>query len=678
MQIKEDTLPNKFHIIENTWIVMSDGCRLAARIWLPEQQQSDRVPAILEYLPYRKRDLTRLRDGSMHPWFAGNGYAVVRVDMRGSGDSDGILHDEYLPQEQEDAVEVIAWIARQPWCSGAVGMMGKSWGAYNTLQVAARRPPELKATVAVMGTDDRFNECIHFSGGCLLNDNFWWGCMMQLYNARPPDPQIVGDRWRDIWIERLEQEQFWPENWLRHQSRDDFWKQGSVCMDYGAIACPVWFWSGWADIFRDTAFRLAENLKVPHKVTVGPWAHLYPHEARPAPAAGFLQETLRWWDHWLKGKDTGLMREPPLSFYMMENGSPSRYQAERPGRWVSEDGWPSRRVDAKVFAVNPGGLEAAARPEQVLRLSSPQTVGLASGEMGSFAVPGDLPGDQRLETFGSLEFDTSILTERAEILGNASVYLDIAVDQPDALVAARLIDVAPDGAATLVTRGFLNLAHRESSDRPEALIPGKRYTVRVQFVGVAYSFLPGHRIRLAISNAYWPVVWPSPNAQNLSIFTGASQLVLPVRQFQSDEIEHRQFAEPAAMVPVKTTVIRQGRVERTVSDDQVTGEVTHRLYIDGGAFGGVGKVRIDEIDLDIAHTYERIYSIRPADPNSATAKMMQCCEMGRDEWQIKLLTNAQMTSTSTTFELDAWVEAYEGDQLVCRKAWKSSIPRIRV
>jgi hypothetical protein len=298
--------------------------------------------------------------------------------------------------------------------------------------------------------------------------------------------------------------------------------------------------------------------------------------------------------------------------------------------------------------------------------------------MGSFAIPGDLPGDQRLETFGSLEFDTPALGERTEILGNGRIYLDVVADRPDALVAVRLIDVAPGGAATLVTRGFLNLAHRESSDKPEALIPGERYTVRVQLVGVAYAFLPGHRIRLAISTAYWPVVWPSPNAVRLTVFTGASRVVLPVRQTQADDIEHRPLADAAMIAPPRTTVIRQGRVERTVSEDQVTGIITHRLYIDGGAFGGVGKVKIDEIDLEIAHAYERIYSIHPADPNSAVAKMTQCCEIGRGEWQIKILTSAEMTSTDTTFELDAWVEAYEGDELVRRKTWKSGIPRIRI
>ena len=258
MPRNESALPHEVREIENAWITLSDGCRLAVRMWLPAGKRTAPVPAILEYIPYRKRDFMRRRDEGMHRWFAGNGYAAVRVDMRGSGESDGVMHDEYLAQEQDDALEVIDWIARQAWCSGQVGMMGKSWGAYNSLQVAARRPPALKAIIAVMGTDDRFAECIHYSGGCLLNDNFWWGCIMQVFNARPPDPQIVGERWRDMWLERLEAERFWPQIWLEHQRLDDYWKHGSVCFDYAAINCPTWFWGGWADS-RSTRSRVSSS-----------------------------------------------------------------------------------------------------------------------------------------------------------------------------------------------------------------------------------------------------------------------------------------------------------------------------------------------------------------------------------------------------------------------------------
>lgn len=657
---------------------MFDGCRLAARIWLPEGAEAAPVPGILEYIPYRKRDFTRRRDESIHRWFASNGYVCVRVDMRGSGESDGILHDEYLLQEQDDALEVIAWIARQPWCSGRVGMMGKSWGAYNSLQVAAHRPPALKAIIAVMGTDDRFAECVHYSGGALLNDNFWWGCIMQIFNARPPDPEIVGDRWRDMWLARLQAERYWPEIWLEHQGLDEYWKHASVCFDYRSIGCPTWFWGGWADWDRDTPFRLAEHLEVPFKVTVGPWAHVYPHEGIPTPAVGFLQEALRWWDHWLKGSDGGLMQEPPLRFYMMDSVSPSSHLERRPGRWIEETNWPSPQVKIRSFALNPGAIEPRPTETRTLTIKSPQSTGIASGDCASFGVPGDLPGDQSLDSFGSLEFDSASLAERVEILGHASAILELCVNRPIASVTVRLIDVAPDGRAVLVSRGFLNLSQRNSREEPQAVIPGKPYRVNVQLAGIAYAFPPGHRIRVAVSTAYWPIIWPSPEEVTLTLFTGVSQLLLPIRDPRPEEAEPRPFLEPVSATASPVTIVRKGRIERTVSIDQISGEINHRLFLDGGVFGPLGKLRLDDIGMEMGHTYERNYCISPTDPNSARARMTQTYEMGRNTWQVRINASAEMRSTPTTFQLNAWIEAYEGDKSICRREWNASIPRILV
>jgi uncharacterized protein len=661
--------------IENVWITLSDGCRLAARIWMPSDAEETPQPALLEYIPYRKRDFMRRRDESIHPWFAQHGYVAVRVDMRGSGESDGVMHDEYVEQEQNDALEVIAWIAAQPWCSGQVGMMGKSWGAYNSLQVAARRPPALKAIIAVMGTDDRYAECIHYYGGCLLQDNFWWGCVMQTFNARPPDPQIVGDRWREMWLERLEKEEFWPEIWLRHPNLDAYWKHGSVCFDYGAITCPTWFWGGWADLYRDTPLRLAQHLQVPHKVTVGPWAHLYPHEAVPTPAVGFLQEALRWWDHWLKGIDTGVMAEPAHRFYMMESTGPVSHLEHRDGRWVAEAVWPSPHVQSRTLTLNPGQLDSVAAPEQALFITSAQTTGLGSGDWASFGNPGDLPGEQSLDSFGSLEFDGAPLAERLEVLGNPEAIIEVAVDRPAAFVVVRLVDVAPDGSAALVTRGFLNLTQRQGREAPTPTVPGTRYRVAVSLHGTGYVFPKGHRLRLAISTAYWPIIWPSPQPVTLTLFTGVSQLRLPVRPPQMDDANLPPLPEPEAAVPSAVTVLREGRVERSLSTDPATGEINHRLYSDGGVFGAWGKFRLEDIGLEMSHAYERNYRIRPDDPNSASATMTQTYEMGRGDWQIRIDTGAEMRSTITTFELSAWLEAFEGGKSVCRRQWQASIPR---
>jgi hypothetical protein len=501
---------------------------------------------------------------------------------------------------------------------------------------------------------------------------------MQVFNARPPDPAIVGERWRALWHERLEAERFWPEIWLRHQRLDSYWKHGSVGFDYAALSCPTWFWGGWADLYRDTPFRLAQHLAVAHKVTVGPWGHLYPHEATPEPAVGFLQEALRWWDHWLKGQDNAVMREPPLRFYMMESVRPLPYYAARAGRWIAETEWPSRNLEEHALALNREGLRAAAGAETALPLASPQSTGLAAGDWGSFGNPGDVPGDQGLDSFGSLEFDTEPLAQRLEILGNVRAVLDLAADRPEAFVAVRLIDVAPDGSAASVARGFLNLSQRDSREAPAPLVPGQRYRVEVQLTGTAFAFPAGHRLRLALSTAYWPILWPSPEPVTLTVFTGASRLLLPVRRPTPESADSPALPEPVSASPSPATILRRGRTERTVSLDQITREVTHRLYVDGGVFGDWGKFRLEDIGMEMGHVFERLYTIQPDAPNSARASMTQTYEMGRGDWQVRIDTGAAMSSTASTFELSAWIEAYEGEQSVFRRDWRSSIPRTGV
>src|SRR5262249_26540173 len=189
--------------VETCWIPMSDGIKLAARLWLPEDAERKPVPAILAYIPSRRRDGTRDGDQLTHPYLAGHGYACVRLDIRGSGDSEGLQGDEYSKSEHDDAVEAIAWIAAQPWCSGAVGMMGISWGGFNSLQVAARRPPALKAIITVCSTDDRYADDMHYMGGASLTGNLEWGSQFFIYQGRAPDPGVVGERWRQMWMERL-------------------------------------------------------------------------------------------------------------------------------------------------------------------------------------------------------------------------------------------------------------------------------------------------------------------------------------------------------------------------------------------------------------------------------------------------------------------------------------------
>jgi len=287
--IIRDDLPYAVRHVEHAWIPMPDGIRLAARLWVPERAGEVPVPAILEYIPYRRRDSTRTRDDTMHGYFAGHGYACVRVDIRGSGESEGVLKDEYLQTELDDGVAVIDWITRQPWCNGRVGMIGISWGGFNSLQISALQPPALQAVVSVCSTDDRYADDVHHMGGCLLGDNLSWASTMFAYNSLPPDPQLVGDAWRNMWFDRLKGSGLWLAEWLRHQRRDAYWRHGSICEDWGRVQCPVMAVSGWADGYSNAVFRLLQHLPGPRLGLVGPWSHKYPHQGSPGPAIGFCR-----------------------------------------------------------------------------------------------------------------------------------------------------------------------------------------------------------------------------------------------------------------------------------------------------------------------------------------------------------------------------------------------------
>jgi uncharacterized protein len=167
-----------------------------------------------------------------------------------------LLFDEYAKQEQDDGVEVIAWLAAQPWCNGAVGMMGISWGGFNGLQIAARRPPALKAIVTICSSDDRYADDAHYMGGTFLTTaGLEWAFFFFSLMCLPPDPALVGDSWRAMWLERLQNIPLFQENWLQHQRRDAYWKHGSVCEDYAAIQCPVYAVGGWTDGYKNAIPR---------------------------------------------------------------------------------------------------------------------------------------------------------------------------------------------------------------------------------------------------------------------------------------------------------------------------------------------------------------------------------------------------------------------------------------
>jgi uncharacterized protein len=662
---------------EHVVVPMSDGIRLSARIWRPTSSDHDPVPAVLEYIPYRKRDLTAVRDSVHHPYLAGHGYACVRVDLRGTGESEGVLKDEYLEREQQDAEEVLAWLSEQPWCDGNTGMMGISWGAFAALQVAARQPPSLKAIVIASFTDDRHADDMHYMGGAMLSDNLAEAGTMFAYGTCPPDPAVVGDAWRDMWLERLEHTEPWVLQWLRHQRRDDYWRHASVGEDYAAVRCPVLASSGWADGYSNAVTRLLANLDVPRKGLIGPWSHKFPHLGEPGPAIGYLQEVVRWWDHWLKGADNGVMDGPMLHTWMQDSVPPSTSYEERPGRWVAEPTWPSPNVHPVTHPLvrhriaPPGEPPAAGDGDgDVLTVQSPLSVGQFGGKWASYNAPPDLPYDQREEDGGSLVFETEPLTEPLEILGSPAVDLDLSVDRPLAMVAARLSDVRPDGAATRVTYGLLNLTRHDSTEHPEPLEPGRRYRATVHLNGVAQTFPAGHRVRLSLSTSYWPLAWPPPHPARLGVREHTSTLSLPVRPADApDGTPADPFGEPEGTEPIAVTSLTPPEESWEVKRDLVDYRAALDIVKDRGT------VRFEEIGLDVGRRAHERYTAVADDFTSVSGESTWTMTFRRADWDVRVVTHTRLTCDERDFHVDATLDGYEADRRVFSRTWNETVRR---
>ncbi|WP_406218962.1 CocE/NonD family hydrolase [Streptomyces canus] len=644
-------------------IPMPDGTLLYARVWRPLTPEP--VPAILEYLPYRLTDWTAPRDWQRHPWYAGHGYASVRVDVRGHGNSEGVPGDEYSATELADGVEVVNWLAAQPWCDGRVGMFGISWGGFNSLQIAALAPEPLKAVVTVCSTDDRYDNDVHYMGGSVLAvDMHAWSATMLAFVSRPPDPLHVGDAWRDMWLGRLEQVDPFIHTWLDHQTRDDYWRHGSVCEDYGAIDAAVLAVGGWHDPYRDTVLRLVEHLPAERvRGLIGPWSHQYPDRGLPpGPAIGFLQETLRWWDQHLKGVDTGVMREPLLRAYVSDSHPPATVYDTLPGRWVGEPTWPSPNVTTVSY-----GLQG---PPVLVR--SPQHTGVDAGRFFPFGNDADLPPDQREEDARSACFEFAV-GEETWVLGRPRVRLRVTSEVSRGQVVARLCDVAPDGSSTLVTRGVLNLSARHGRDRAVPWEPGATQEVSFELNGIGHAFPPGHRIRLAVSSAYWPWIWPQPGSQaGFSLEPAGSFLELPVRAREaSSDIA---FEEPEQSEPLGVShpaTFDEPRPERLVVRDVAKGE--RRLEVDP-RYGGT---RVYPDGLEVSEDALETYTIDEHDPLSARTRSDWSIRLHRPElaWDATVRTRSEITCDGTDFHTSNEVVCTDGGEVVFHRTWEKRIPR---
>lgn len=637
--------------IRDLWVPLADGTHLRGRVWLPGQRPAAGVPVLLEYLPYRLDDWTAVRDSERHPYYAAHGYASVRVDVRGTGGSEGLFTDEYSPAELDDGVELIHWLAAQEWSNGNVGMFGISWGGFNSLQLAERRPGPLKAVVTVCSADDRYDNDVHYIGGALLGiDMSAWAGTMLAFASRPPRPDVVGPQWIDQWHTRLDQQYPLGPRWLSHQERDEYWRRGSASENYARIDAAVLAVGGWSDPYRDTVLRLVENLPGPVKGIIGPWSHQYPdRELAPGPQIGFLQETLRWWDRWLRptpqspaGSGDDVMAEPDLRVWVTASERPATYIPHRSGRWVGMD-WPASCAPDHAWRIPLGH-------ERVL-VDSPWNTGQDAGRYFPFGNESDLPPDQRAEDGRSVCIDTPVGPEPVELVGRAVVRMRLRSTTPRANVIARLCDVAPDGSSTLVTLGVLNLLKREGMDRIDELPPGDDVDVSLQLKAAGYQFPPGHRIRVALSNHFWPWVWPHGDPGVLDVDLAASSVTLPMLDPHARDVSFLP-AEQAEPIPIATPHRAPlPRPQRVTSYDVASQETELRV---DPRYGGTRDYPDGLTFLEEAFETYRIIEQDPTSPRARTAWEL---ELAKDDWRTVITTETEISCDADTFVYTARVRA---------------------
>ena len=656
--------PNDVIEIPHQLITMRDGVRLSARIWMPRDVMATPRGAILEHLPYRKRDGTIVRDEYNHPWFAGHGYVCVRTDMRGSGDSEGLMEDEYTQQEWDDAIDVMNWISAQEWSNGNVGMMGISWGGFNGLQVAALAPDALKAVVSLCSTTDRYADDIHYKGGCLLGENFGWSMNMLSYSSRPPDPMLVGEQWRDMWKARLDNQVFHLSEWLRHQHRDAYWEHGSICENYGALKAPVLCLGGWHDGYRNTPAHVIENLDVAAKGIVGPWNHKYPHYAGPNPQIGFLQEAKRWWDKWLMGDDTGVEADPAYRAFLMDSLAPKLWFDERPGHWITEDVWPSPSIKSIELSLGSDRALGGEMTEPYI-IASPEDCGSGAGEYFPFNFGDELPSEQSCDDDRSLCFTGPEQDADWDIVGAPKITLTLSSSQANGLVAVRLLDVRPDGQSALITVGLLNLTHRDCHKNPSALPINKPFQIELILDQCAYRLPKGHRLRVGLSNSYWPTVWPSPHSGELTLSAG--KISVPVRS--TSQGSEYAFEEPVAAPAWKAKVLRKSAYERDTHTDEDTGDVITEMFCD------FGENEDSDHGLISGGWMREEWSVHPEDPQSANVMQIWEKTGGRKGQMWRTMAVGEMWSDAENFYVSARLTAYENEEVAFERDYEDEIPR---
>ncbi len=676
-------------------IVVRDGTELSANIWRPVARDrapdggSGRFPAILEMIPYGKDNWRRAVDTTRGEWFAARGFALCRLDVRGTGSSSGVALDEYTADETRDGYDAVEWLAAQPWCDGGVGMWGISYGGFTSIQVAALRPPHLRAIVPVMATDDRYLDDVHYRGGCVTVSELSQYAVSQVaMNAMPPDASFRGAAWRDEWRARLDATPPWLFAWLRHQTDGPYWRQGSLAPDYEAIEVPIFNIGGWHDSYVDPAFRMQARCSAPSHTLVGNWVHSWPHSAFPGPNLDDLYEIARFFDRHLNGTPNGWEDEAPVVWYEHEFTPPVAFPAQLPGRWRAASAYPHPATTTESWAFGAASLAGSGNGNEGVDTfhHRPTTGTRGPLSWGAGDPPNGLARDLRRDEADGPTYTTAPLTEAVDVLGVPEVVVFVEVDAPVATLSVRLSDVAPDGTSALVSAGVLNLTHRGSHAAPEPLRPGSVEEVRVPLRTAGYRWLPGHRLRVAIASSLWPVLWPSPYPATFHVHRGPatpSRLELPVippaggegdlpvPAFRTDPPDLR-WPEPEATDGAGPALADTPtwRIEEDVLDGSVTvrfHDGGEDVVPDGRRLYAAESIRMTAWDDDPARAEldaDVVYRWQERDP-----------ARNGELTRIEIRATSRQRSTVSDFDLSVRLEVDVDGERFFDRDWQETIPR---
>jgi hypothetical protein len=641
---------------------MDDGARIALTVYLPDSANDGPYPTVVESLPYRKDDAFYSADWPTYAYLAQRGFAGVRIDIRGTGASNGIIEDEYVPREQQDTLAVFDWVADQAWCTGYLGMWGVSWGGFSALQTAMLRPHHLKAIAPVHATHDRFSCDVHYIGGSLhAQEQVDWPPSMVVCNALPPDPDIVGETWFEEWMERLERTPQWPGKWLRHQRRDDYWLHGSPSADYASIQCPTLLIGGWVDGYVDGMLALAENLNCPTRTVIGPWGHYRPSTGCPSPTLDHLDLLARWFGHHLRGDDNGVMDMPPLTAFIRtappyDGPTQAPYnEPPTPGYWRAEPAWPPK--DTSMMEMPLSELE-----HRVLNWSGPQWVGLHAPAWDRAGVGSS---DSSNDDAASVTFVTPAFAEQFEILGTPEVELTVSSDRDVGMVAARLIAVSPEGVGHLISRGNRNLVFPVDLSTPTPLQPGQSMTVRFPLMTTSTVVPAGWQIRLALSGADFPVVWPPGEKVTLTFDPARSRLLLPTVPPRG---EAGRIAIPAAPSPPAPPGLE--------GDDDAGTTVTR-----SGSLLNYQRTRHSREHQpargDLTYASDETWAISVEDDDPASTRVRSDAEvrMERPGWAVATKGSLELSSDADNFYLSIGLTALHDGEVVFSRTWTDRIAR---